>query len=120
MPRKYVDCKGRVRSGFHDQWQSLGMTEPVDYQIRLYVLAWGRHSRRGDMVDNIPGTIADCLVEAEVISDDNAKRAPGALYDMVYCQSPPRFDILIAPWMPLAESMEQFAEIIDWLRLARG
>jgi hypothetical protein len=84
----------------------------IDYPVRIYVFLWGRHRRSGDMVDNIPGAICDALEKAKIVLRDSAKWMPGAVYDLVWSDGPPKGIIALAPWLPISQSFEQMQEII--------
>ena len=117
MPKKYEDMKAAAVKSFFDQWLWLGNTTPIPWKVRPYVFFWGKHHQAGDVVDNIPGTLYDALVEAGVLRDDNATWCPGSIHDLTHSNAPPRTDILLAPWMPFAQSAEQEKEIREWLRI---
>lgn len=116
MPESYVDMKAAAVTSFMDQWRSLGFYECIDWQVRPYVFAWGRHYRSQDIVDNFPGTLYDALVEAGVLRNDSAKWCPGSVHELGHSKDLPTVDILLAPWTPFVESMGQLAEIIEWLK----
>ena len=117
MPKNYKACQRAMIATFTKQWEGLGRTAPIEYQVRPYVLAWGKHYRGGDMVDNIPGAIYDALVKAEVIRGDNGMKAPGSFHDLVWSEAPPVCDILLAPWLPMSQTGRQFKEIQEWLKV---
>jgi hypothetical protein len=117
MPQHYIDMKMLAMREFELQWREMGMTAPLPYKCRPYVFAWGRHNRAQDMVDNLPGTLYDALVEAGVVKNDSSMWCPGSVHDMVHSKAEPRIDILLAPWIPFSQSLEQFKEVIDWLKI---
>lgn len=80
----------------------------------------GKHSRSSDYVDNVPGTIYDAMVAVGIIANDNGLHAPGGIHDLEHdTKTKPRLHILIAPWIPFADSLEQLAEVCDWLKAQR-
>ena len=118
MPPEYDEMKRAATVEFALQWRTLGQTQPLPYKVRPYIFAWGRHDTSQDMVNNFPGTLYDALVQAGVLKNDNAMWCPGAVPDLVHSQAEPRVDILLAPWLPFAQSMEQFQEVLAWLRIS--
>ena len=117
MPQPYINMKAAAMREFRVQWREMGMTAPLPCKCRPYVFAWGRHHQSKDMVDNLPGTLYDALVEAGVLRDDSAKWCPGSIHDLVHSKAKPRIDILLAPWIPFSQSLDQFKEVIDWLKI---
>ena len=116
MPENYVDMKAAAVASFMDQWQSLGFDKCIDWRVRPYVFAWGKHYQSQDIVDNFPGTLYDGLVEAGVLKDDSAMWCPGSVHELNHSKKlPPTVDILLAPWVPFVESMGQLVEVIEWL-----
>jgi hypothetical protein len=95
-----------------------------DYQIRFYVSLFGRHSRAGDVVDNIPGTLYDAATKAEIIRGDSSKLAPGSTHDLHWSKDPPITYLAIAPWLPATKTPAQAIEVNnaifdqapDWVR----
>jgi hypothetical protein len=117
MPEHYAEMKTAAAEDFATQWRFLGQVQPVQYKIRPYIFAWGRHRQSQDMVDNLPGTLYDALVLAKVLKDDSAKWCPGSIHDLIHSHASPRVDILLAPWLPFSQSLAQITEVIDWLRI---
>jgi Holliday junction resolvase RusA-like endonuclease len=114
MPENYRRWKAEAIRSFQRQAQEIKIP-PIDYQIRIYVLLRGKHNRSGDMVDNIPGSICDALVQAEIIPNDSSKWAPSAIYELEWSKAPPIGYVAIAPWLPLRQSSEQLTEILEAL-----
>jgi Holliday junction resolvase RusA-like endonuclease len=111
MPEKYADWQGKAIRSLREAATEIGIPQ-LDYQLRLYLILFGKHRRSGDMIDNIPGAIADALVKAEVISNDSSMIAPGAIYDLHWSQKhPPIGYIALAPWLPTGQSFGQHREI---------
>lgn len=111
MPENYVNWKAATIRSFRLQRIELQIPK-IHYPSRIYVLLRGRHNRSGDMVDNIPGAICDALVQSRILIDDNAKQAPGAIYELKWSKDPPTGFIAIAPWLNLADSQQQIKEIL--------
>lgn len=118
MPEHYKDMKDEALQSFSIQWSiELGNKAPIPWRVRPYVFLWGKHRRSGDVVDNVPGTLYDALVQAGVLKADSAMWCPGSVHDLVHSNASPRTDILLAPWMPFSQSLEQIKEIMEWLRI---
>ena len=118
MPQAYTQMKAAAVESFADQWlMELGNASPIPWPVRPYIFLWGKHRRSGDVGDNIPGTLYDALVEAKVMKGDSAMWLPGSIHDLVHSNAPPRTDILLAPWVPFSQSLEQIKEIMEWLRI---
>jgi hypothetical protein len=109
--------KKAAAAEFMCQWRECKQTGPIAHPVRPYVFAWGRHRRSQDIVDNFPGTFYDAFVDAEILRGDSAKWCPGSFHEMIHSPSPPRVDILLAPWLSFSQSIEQFAEIRRWLAI---
>lgn len=117
MPPEYEAMKAEAIESFSDQWLWLGHTSPIPWKVRPYVFFWGKHHQGGDFADNVPGTLYDALVQAGVLKDDNGTWCPGAVPDLVHSKAPPQTDVLLAPWIPFAQSEAQGKEIREWLRI---
>jgi hypothetical protein len=117
MPPEYEAMKAAAVKSFSDQWFWLGNTAPIPWKVRPYVFLWGKHHQGGDVVDNVPGTLYDALVEAKVLKDDNATWCPGAIHDLTHSNAPPRTSLLLAPWIPFAQSEAQEKEVRKWLQI---
>lgn len=121
MPVDYTEMKAKASACLLQQWTDLGKSSPIEYKVRVYMFFVGKHSRSSDYVDNVPGTIYDAMVAVGIILNDNGLHAPGGIHDLEhYTTLRPRLDILIAPWLPFADSLEQFAEVCDWLKAQRS
>lgn len=114
---KYEAMKKTAATEFLCQWRELGQAGPIAYPVRPYVFAWGKHRQSQDIVDNFPGTIYDALVDAKVLRGDSAKWCPGSFHELIHSPSSPRVDILLAPWVPFTQSIDQLAEIRRWLAI---
>lgn len=123
MPVSYREWQAAFKEAIAPQVSSLGLTK-IDWPYRFYVLAYGKHSRSPDMIDNIPGAIADALVDLGVIWGDNAKCAPGAIYDLHWSKHPPVTAIAIAPSIPMLtrteEAIAQQQEIVQYIKQQLG
>lgn len=117
MPEHYTEMKAAAAEDFAIQWRFLGQVQPLPYKIRPYIFAWGKHRQSQDVVDNLPGTLYDALVLAQVLKNDSAMWCPGSIHDLVHSQAPPRIDILLAPWLPFSQSLNQIKEVMDWLKI---
>jgi hypothetical protein len=117
MPEHYIEMKAAAADDFAIQWRQLGLIDPLPYKVRPYIFAWGKHLQSQDVVDNLPGTLYDALVEAGVLRNDSAMWCPGSIHDLVHSKAPPRVDILLAPWLPFSQSLGQIKEVMDWLKI---
>jgi Holliday junction resolvase RusA-like endonuclease len=112
MPQNYRNWKAGAIRSFQRQALEIKIP-PIDYQTRIYVILKGKHNRSGDMVDNIPGSICDALVQANVIPNDSSKWVPSAIYELEWSKAPPIGYVAIAPWLPLGRSGNQLSEILE-------
>ena len=111
LPKDYRQWKIQAIAAFVQQKESMGINT-ITHPIRYYVFFSGKHNRRGDLIDNYPGALADALVDAGVLTSDNAKAAPAAIYEFNWSKEPPTVVVAIAPYVPLAQAGEQIQEIL--------
>lgn len=123
MPASYREWQATFKEAIAPQVSSLGLTK-IDWPYRFYVVAYGKVDRSADMIDNIPGTMADALVDQGVLLKDNSKQAPEAMYCLHWCKKPPVTAIAIAPLIPMLtrteEAIAQQQEIVQYIKQQLG
>jgi hypothetical protein len=112
---KYKNWKQKACGEFVVQSVVADIPRPIQWPVHLIVLFTGKHLRARDYIDNVPGAIADALVDAQVLAGDNGKVAPGAAYHLRYSDSDPKAYIAIAPATDVRGLAGQLIELADWM-----
>ena len=79
LPPHYADWKERARDSLRFQHYGQAIAVPVALDVVLI----GKHSRKCDG-DNVLGSIADALVQAGVLLDDNLLKIPAKSIRLFY------------------------------------
>lgn len=115
MPKNYRQWMAKTVRNFRSQAKSAGLDREISWPVRVFVLRQGKHDRSGDGIDNVPGALADALVKARVLKDDNSLKLPGAVSDLEHnAKMAPITWIAFAPHSnSFREGLSQLEEILD-------
>lgn len=123
----YAQWKTSAAREFARQAKLMGVPMPIPWPVTFMVLFVGKHRLSKDVIDNLPGAIADALVDAGVLKGDNSNQAPGAAYNMIHSPDEPMAYIAIAPALAakrrkaqaktagLRMLITQITELADWI-----
>jgi len=113
--QEYKKWKERACDEFVIQSAVTDIPRPIQWPIHFIVLFTGKHHLGQDYIDNVPGAVADALVDAQVLARDNGKAAPGAAYHLSHSNAEPKAYIAIAPATDVRGLAGQLIELADWM-----
>jgi hypothetical protein len=113
--QNYKTWKERACGEFVVQSKIADIPRPIQWPVHFIVLFTGKHHLGQDYIDNVPGAVADALVDAKILAKDNGNAAPGAAYHLSHSSAAPKAYIAIAPATGLRGLAGQLMEIADYL-----